>query len=58
MSECIAIGDAQNDMEMIRSSGLGLAVANSQKAVLDIADEVVPSNDEDGVAVAIEQYLL
>ena len=58
MSECIAVGDAQNDMEMIRSSGLGLAVANSQKAVLDIADEVVPSNDEDGVAVAIEQYLL
>ncbi len=58
LSECIAVGDAQNDMELIRNAGLGLAVANSKKALLDIADQVVPSNDEDGVAVAIEQYLL
>ena len=58
LSECIAVGDAQNDMELIRSAGLGLAVANSQKELLDIADGVVPSNDEDGVAAAIEQYLL
>ena len=58
LSECIAVGDAQNDMELIRSAGLGLAVANSQKELLAIADGVVPSNDEDGVAAAIEQYLL
>lgn len=58
LSECIAVGDAQNDMELVRSAGLGIAVANSQQKLLDIADEIVPSNDDDGVAVAIEKYLL
>lgn len=58
MSECIAIGDAENDIELIRRAGLGLAVKNAQKEVLDVADAVVPSNDDDGVASAIHKYLL
>lgn len=58
MSECIAVGNAENDMELIRKAGLGLAVENAQKEILEAADAVVPSNDNDGVAEAINRYLL
>ena len=57
-SEVMAIGDAPNDVEMMRWAGLGVAVANAWDAALDAADAVVPSNDEDGVAHAIDRYIL
>jgi Cof subfamily protein (haloacid dehalogenase superfamily) len=54
----MAIGDSFNDLEMIEYAGLGVAVANGVKALREAADKVVPSNDEGGVAVAINQYVL
>lgn len=58
LSECVSIGDGDNDIELIREAGLGLAVSNAQKIILEAADDIVPDNDHDGVAFAIEKYLL
>lgn len=55
---CMAIGDAPNDSGMMQWAGLGVAVQNAWPQVLEIADAVVPSNDQDGVAVAIQRYVL
>jgi Cof subfamily protein (haloacid dehalogenase superfamily) len=58
VDEVLAIGDDWNDLEMLRYAGLGLAVANAHPDVLAAADAIVPGVDEDGVAVAIERYVL
>lgn len=54
----MAIGDAPNDAAMLRWAGLGVAVGNAWEPTRQAADVVVPSNDEDGVAHAIERYIL
>lgn len=56
--DCLAIGDAPNDAGMLRWAGLGVAVANAWQPTLEAADARVSSNDEDGVAEAIEKYVL
>jgi 5-amino-6-(5-phospho-D-ribitylamino)uracil phosphatase len=53
----ITFGDDFNDLEMIYSSGLGVAMANAIPEVLQIADQVTLSNDEDGVAYWLEQFI-
>ena len=53
-----AFGDDIVDIDMMRISGTGVAVANANPDVLKIADEVCPSNNDDGVAQWIEQKLL
>lgn len=54
----IAIGDSNNDYDMLTYAGIGVAMANSQQSILDIADYVTASNAECGVAKAIEKFLL
>lgn len=54
----IAVGDAWNDIPMIRAAGLGIAVANANETVRAAADIVVPDNDHDGCVLAIDRYLL
>ncbi len=54
----IAIGDQENDLSMISWAGLGLAMGNAIPPVKAIADAVLPSVQEAGVAYAIEHYLL
>jgi Cof subfamily protein (haloacid dehalogenase superfamily) len=56
--QVIAIGDHENDLQMIEWAGLGLAMGNGIPAVHMIADAVIPSVDEAGVAWAIERYIL
>jgi Cof subfamily protein (haloacid dehalogenase superfamily) len=56
--EVMALGDAENDIEMLQVAGLGVAVANAMPATLAAADQVTASNDEDGVALAVEQFVL
>ena len=58
MSECIAIGDAENDEEMLSSAGFKIAMANGSDKVKSIADVVAPDCDSEGVAAAVEQYFL
>ena len=55
--EVIAFGDNLNDIPLLTWAGRGVAVANAQPEVLDAADEVTLSNDEDGVAVVLESLL-
>lgn len=56
-AEVIAFGDADNDAELLTWAGRGVAVANAGPAALAAADEVAPSNEEDGVAQVLERLL-
>ncbi|MFA5865696.1 MAG: Cof-type HAD-IIB family hydrolase [Phycisphaerae bacterium] len=54
----IAIGDANNDLEMLELAGIGIAMADSPSKVKKAADYVTTTNDEDGVADALEKFAL
>lgn len=56
-TDVVAFGDALNDVEMLRWAGHGVAMAGAEAVVLDAADEVAASNDDDGVARVIERML-
>lgn len=53
----MAIGDSGNDVDMVDYAGLGVAMGNAVPAVKEVADAVTASNEEDGVAVALNRYL-
>jgi hydroxymethylpyrimidine pyrophosphatase-like HAD family hydrolase len=55
--QSVAFGDGENDVELLRWAGYGVAVANAHPRVLALADLVCPSVDEEGVAQVIEAYL-
>jgi len=57
MDEVIAMGDSRNDLAMIRSAGLGIAMGNAQEDVKAAADYVTALNTEDGVARAIRKFV-
>ncbi|MBW7881428.1 MAG: HAD hydrolase family protein [Caldilineaceae bacterium] len=57
LADVIAVGDDVNDIEMVRCSGTGVAVANAVPAVKAVADWMTLSNDEDGVALVIKRLL-
>lgn len=54
----MAIGDGLNDQGMVEWAGFGVAVANASPAVKELADVVVADNDDQGVARAIQRYVL
>lgn len=56
--EIMAIGDSFNDLEMIKYAGIGVAMGNARLEIKEWADVVTASNEEDGVAEAIEGYVL
>lgn len=58
MDDVMAIGDSRNDMHMIESVGFGVAMANGSDELKAMADAVTSSNEENGVARAIEKHLL
>ena len=51
----VAMGDGYNDLSMIKFAGMGVAMANAQEPVKQAADYITLSNDEDGVAAAVEK---
>ena len=53
----LAFGDADNDADMLRFAGCGVAVGPMTDGVREAADEVVPGVDEDGVALYVEKLL-
>jgi len=55
--DVVAFGDMPNDIEMIMWAGLGVAVGNAHPLVVEVADEVTASNDDDGVALVVERML-
>ncbi len=56
--DIVAIGDGVCDVTMIQLAGLGIAMGNAQESVKACADYVTLSNEEDGVAVAIEKVVI
>jgi hydroxymethylpyrimidine pyrophosphatase-like HAD family hydrolase len=56
--ELIAFGDNYNDMTMIGYAGMGVAMANGEPEIKKIANYVCPSNDEDGIAQALQKFVL
>ena len=56
LERTIAIGDNMNDMGMVLSAGLGVAVANGREELKAVADFVAVSNTEDAIAQVIEKF--
>ena len=52
----MAIGDGMNDLTMVQTAGIGVAMANAADEVLAAADYVTLSNDSDGVAAALRHF--
>ena len=57
LENCMAFGDGMNDFTMVEAAGLGIAMANAEPEVKRVAKDVVPSNDEDGVAKGIDKWI-
>ena len=58
MEETMALGDSYNDIEMLETAGLGVAMANSPKDIKDISDyTTLADNNNNGVAEAINKFI-
>jgi Cof subfamily protein (haloacid dehalogenase superfamily) len=58
ITEIAAFGDDYNDIEMLQNSGIGVAVANAIDEVKNAADYICGSNDDDGVAMWLDENVL
>jgi len=56
--QMMAFGDGENDLPMLKAVGTAVVVANASDKIKQVADFVSKSNDEDGVAYAIEKLIL
>ncbi|RAV98723.1 HAD family hydrolase [Pseudochryseolinea flava] len=56
LERVMSFGDNYNDIEMLRMSGIGIAVSNARREVLDVASEVTDKSTDDGVAKSIAKY--
>lgn len=56
--EMICCGDGYNDLTMIETAGLGVAMANAQPILLEKADYITKSNDENGILHVINKFIL
>lgn len=55
--EMIAFGDGHNDASMVKYAGIGVAMANAVEDLKAIADEITLSNEEDGIAHILNEYI-
>lgn len=55
--QTMGFGDGDNDMTMMTMSGIGVAMGNAADSLKEKADYVTVTNDEDGVAAALEHFL-
>lgn len=58
LEDTLACGDSENDLDILKTAGLGIAMANAMDTVKSEITELAPSNDEDGVAALIEKWLV
>lgn len=56
--ETMAFGDGENDISMLKAAGTGVAMGNASDHVKAAADEVTLTNEQDGVAAAIQTWIL
>ena len=57
-AQVICIGDSENDLSMIKFAGLGVAMGNGDENVKDASKYITDTNNNDGVAKAIEKFVL
>ena len=57
VEKTLAIGDSENDVAMLQTAGIGVAMGNAKEHVREIADVVAPDNEHDGVAWTVERLL-
>lgn len=58
VEEMMALGDEENDLSMIQAVGLGVAMGNAVPEVKVLAQHITDTNEADGVAKAVEQFVL
>lgn len=58
MKDVMAIGDNLNDFKLIQVAGLGIAMGNADERLKQVADHVTETNEADGVAKAIQKFLI
>lgn len=58
MENVMAVGDSLNDLKMIQQAGIGIAMGNAEDIIKDVADGVTSTNENSGVAEAIEFWVL
>ena len=57
-AQVMAVGDSGNDRTMVQLAGLGVAMGNATEDIRRVADAITADNNHDGVAEAIEKYVL
>ena len=58
MERTIAVGDSDNDIEILKTAGLSVAMGNARPHIKEISDVIVADNNHGGCAKAIYKYLL
>lgn len=58
VKDCIAVGDAPNDLAVLKTAGMSVAMGNASDEIKSVCDDVTDDNDHDGVKAVIEKYLL
>lgn len=56
--DIISFGNDLNDISMFKNSEIGIAVSNSEEIILNLADEITLSNEEDGVAIWLQNNII
>lgn len=56
--DTLAFGDEINDETMIEMAGIGIAMANASDYIKDLADDICPTNDDDGISLYLEENIL
>lgn len=56
ISETVAVGDAPNDIEVLKTAGVAAVMGNASDEIKKIADFVTDDNDNDGIVKVIEKY--
>ncbi len=57
LDEMVAFGDAENDISMLKTVGLGICMANGQQKAKQVADRICGDNDHDGIAYALREII-
>jgi hydroxymethylpyrimidine pyrophosphatase-like HAD family hydrolase len=57
-SQAIAFGDSENDIEMLKAAGIGVAMDNGTAECKAAADYIAPDCDDDGILKALEHFKL
>ena len=58
LNNTYAVGDEENDLELIKAAGVGCAVSNANQKVKEVASYITLSNEDDGVAHIINELIL